>query len=58
MAYESLLVEQMTKLKETEALIKRQLKTFSDQLNKIWKMQDQIIEAVKAEVDKEEANGK
>ena len=52
--YENLLLEQMKKLKQVEALIKEQVYVFTAQLNKIWQIEDEILDTVKDILDKEE----
>jgi len=56
--YDDLLVSQMTNLKETEAMVKKEIRLLTQKLEKIWAMQDDILKAVKTQVDKEEAEGK
>jgi len=55
--YSELLLKQMEDLKRQEATLKNQIKALAKGLDRVWSMQEDILELVKNNLDKEESNG-
>ena len=52
--YDKLLLEQMDNLKKQEAVLKKQLRFFTQEIERVWQMQEDILKAVKAKMNEED----